>query len=256
MISVRFDGQRGLEHRRVEVAHRRAGHAARRRTAPRTARRWRCCARAARPRCRGSRSWLIWMSLVATRNCQPSTSSEPGEAGEQPAHRHHEHVVAADRDARGARRLRIEADGAHLEPRPRAVEQHPEHQQRRERDEDADVQALQLRIAEEHRQLRALGDVVRHRDRGVGVALQRPAEPEQEYAVQIAIQLSMIVEITSCAPATAFSRPAIAPHAAPASARGDHREQDVQQGRHAGERRADPDREVRCRRGTGPGRRC
>ena len=43
-----------------------------------------------------------------------------------------------------------------------------------------------------------------------------PPSPNRNTPVQIAIQLSMIVEITSCAPATAFSRPAIAPHAAPA----------------------------------------
>ncbi len=34
---------------------------------------------------------------------------------------------------------------------------------------------------------------------------------------QIAIQLSMIVEITSCAPTVAFRKPAIPAHAAPAS---------------------------------------
>ena len=43
-----------------------------------------------------------------------------------------------------------------------------------------------------------------------------PPSPNRNAPVQIATQLSMIVEITSCAPATAFSRPASAPHAAPA----------------------------------------
>ena len=43
-----------------------------------------------------------------------------------------------------------------------------------------------------------------------------PPRPNRNTPVQIAIQLSMIVEITSWAPETAFSRPAIAPHAAPA----------------------------------------
>ena len=56
---------------------------------------------------------------------------------------------------RGARRVRVEADRAHLVPGDGAVEQHPEDEQHRQRDEQADVQALQLRIAPEHRQLRA-----------------------------------------------------------------------------------------------------
>ena len=85
-------------------------------------------------------------------------------------------------------------------------EDHPEHERHRERDEEADMQALKLRIAPEHRQLGVLHDVVRHGHRRVGVALQRAAEAEQEQArVQIAIQLSMIVEITSLAPVVARS---------------------------------------------------
>ena len=36
-----------------------------------------------------------------------------------------------------------------------------------------------------------------------------PPWPKRYDAVQIAIQLSMIVEITSCAPTVAFSRPAM-----------------------------------------------
>ena len=124
----------------------------------------------------------IWTSLVATRNCQPSTSSEPASPANSAADRHHEHVVAADRDARRPRRLGVEADRADLEAGARAVEDHPEHEQHRERDEQADVQALQLGIAPEHRQLGPLDDVVGHRHRRVGVALQRAAEAEQEQA--------------------------------------------------------------------------
>ena len=97
--------------------------------------------------------------------------------GEGAAHRHHEDVVAADVDAAVARRLGIEADRAHLVAGRGAVEDDPEHEHRREGDEDPDVQALQLGIAPEDVQLGARDDVVGHRHRllrGIGV-LQRPA---------------------------------------------------------------------------------
>ena len=115
----------------------------------------------------------------------PELPAEHVERARQPreraADRHHDDVVAAHGDARGLRRVRVEADRAHLEAERRAVEQHPEDEQRRERDEQADVQALQLRVAPEHRQLRALDDVVgdRHVLLRRVVVLQRAAEVEQ-----------------------------------------------------------------------------
>ena len=117
--------------------------------------------------------WETWTSLVAIRNCQPSTSSEPASPANAPQIEHHEDVVARHRDARRARRLGVEADRADLVAGHRAVEHHPEDDQRRERDEEADVQALQLRVAPEHRQLRARDDVVGHGHVLVGVALER-----------------------------------------------------------------------------------
>ena len=90
-----------------------------------------------------------WMSFVAMRNCQPRTSIAPGQAGEQPAERHDPDVVAPDADAAVARRLRVEADGARLVAARRAVEQTPKRTARGERDEEADVQALQLGVAPE-----------------------------------------------------------------------------------------------------------
>ena len=54
----------------------------------------------------------------------------------------------------------------------------------------------------------------------------------------------MIVEITSWAPTAAFSSPAIPAQTAPARVASDDREHDVQQPRHAGERRADPHGDV------------
>ena len=44
-----------------------------------------------------------------------------------------------------------------------------------------------------------------------------PPSPKSHSPSQIAIQFSMIVEITSCAPTVAFRKPAIPAHAAPAS---------------------------------------
>src|SRR5215204_7754608 len=44
-----------------------------------------------------------------------------------------------------------------------------------------------------------------------------PPIPKSQLAVQNAIQLSMIVVITSCAPTVAFRSPAIPAHAAPAT---------------------------------------
>ena len=54
-----------------------------------------------------------------------------------------------------ARRLGVEADRAHLVAERRAVEHHPEDDQRGERDEDADVQALSSGSPQNDRQLRA-----------------------------------------------------------------------------------------------------
>ena len=104
--------------------------------------------------------------------------------------------------------------------------------------------ALQLRIAEEHRQLGALGDVVRHGDRRVGVALQRPAEPEQEHADPDRDPVEHDRRDHLVRARDGLQQAGDRPPRRPRQARGDHREQDVQQGRHAGERRADPDREV------------
>ena len=52
---------------------------------------------------------------------------------------------------------------------------------------------------------------------GVSGFCSGPPSPNSHTPTQIAIQLSMIVEITSLAPTVAFSRPAIPAHAAPAA---------------------------------------
>src|SRR5215218_10841422 len=52
---------------------------------------------------------------------------------------------------------------------------------------------------------------------GVSGFCSGPPSPNSQTPTQIAIQLSMIVEITSLAPTVAFSTPAIPAHAAPAA---------------------------------------
>ena len=55
-----------------------------------------------------------------------------------------------------------------------------------------------------------------------------PPAPKNHSPTQIAIQLSMIVVITSWAPTVAFRKPAIPAQAAPARVAAADREQDVQ----------------------------
>ena len=71
-----------------------------------------------------------------------------------------------------------------------------------------------------------------------------PLRLTSQTPTQIAIQLSMIVVITSLAPVVAFSRPAMPPHTRSRRARPDHADHDVRQRRHRVERRAEPDGHV------------
>ncbi len=69
-----------------------------------------------------------------------------------------------------------------------------------------------------------------------------PPRPNRYFPRKIAIQLSMIVVITSCAPTLAFRIPAIPPQIAPARIAARMREQDVQRARHSLEVRPDQQR--------------
>ena len=106
------------------------------------------------------------------------------EARERAGDRHRVDVVARDVDAAVARRLGVEADRAHLVAERRAVQREPEDDERAERDEEPDVERLELRVAPERRQQAARLDVVRDRDRDVDAVLQRAAAAEQEAPVQ------------------------------------------------------------------------
>ena len=90
-------------------------------------------------------------------------------------------VVRAHLDPAVRGRFRVVADRPHLVAERRPVEDRPEDDQRGDRDEEADVQALELGVAPEHGQLRALRDVARDRDveRLVLRALERPALLEE-----------------------------------------------------------------------------
>ncbi len=96
------------------------------------------------------------------------------------------------------------------------------------RDEDPDVQPLQRAGCPRTPADAVVGDRVGDRVAERVLALQRTALLEEYAASQIAIQLSMIVEITSWAPTAAFSQPAIPAHAAPISAASDDRDDDVE----------------------------
>ena len=101
------------------------------------------------------------------------------EAREAAGDRHREEVVARDADAAVARRLGIEADRPHLVAERRPVERDPVDDERGDRDEEAEVQPLEDRIAPE----RPAASLPRRRrprrDRRLVRVLQRPAEPEE-----------------------------------------------------------------------------
>ena len=123
-----------------------------------------------------------WICVVSRRNSQPTMSSAPARPAKQPGDRHREEVVAGDADAAVARRLGVVADRPHLVSERRAVERDRVDDERRQREEDADVESLEGRIAPEDWELRLLGDVGGRRD-GPGrlgrLRLQRPAEAEE-----------------------------------------------------------------------------
>ena len=100
----------------------------------------------------------------------------PRKAGERARDRHREEVVPGHADAAVARRLGVEADRPDAVAERRPVEDQPVDDERPDRDEEADVEALQQRVAPEHRQLRALDDVVRDRHELLRVTLQRAPE--------------------------------------------------------------------------------
>ena len=171
-------------------------------------------------------------------------SRRAGEPGERTRDRHRPDEVLLHVDAAVRRGLRVEADGAHLVPGGRPVEHEIEDDERGERDEEADVQSLELLVAPEDRELRRVGDVVRDRQRLVGGVLQagrrhRRATSRSRYATQ----LSMIVEITSWAPTVAFRKPAIPAQIAPARVAPPIARRTCGSAAHPGEVGADPVRD-------------
>ena len=157
---------------------------------------------------------------------------EPGERARD-RHRTDEVLLHVDAAVRGG--LGVEADRTHLVPGGRPVEDEIEDDERGERDEEPDVQALELLLAPEDRQLRGVGDVVRDGSVLSAEFCSGPPSPKSHEPTQIATQLSMIVEITSWAPTVAFRNPAIPAQIAPGERRRADREQDVRKRVHPGE---------------------
>ena len=105
-----------------------------------------------------------------------------GEAGERAGDRHREEVVPRDVDAAVAGRLGVEADRLDAVAERRPVEDQPVDDEGADRDEEADVEPLEIGVAPEDGKLRAVDDVVRDRHVRLGVVLERPAEAEEEHA--------------------------------------------------------------------------
>ena len=176
MISVRFPASSRLDHvldRRVAASRCPAG--ARRRGARRSGtpiaelRPSSATAIPMKPICE------TWMSSTPSRNCQPRMSIAPASPAKVPEIAIASDVAPLHVHAAVAGRLRVEARRPHLVAEGRPVEDQPEDDGRGERDEEADVQSLEHRVAPEDRQVGALGDVARDRNRLVGRVLKLPA---------------------------------------------------------------------------------
>ena len=139
------------------------------------------------------------------------------EAGEHARDRHREEVVARDADPAVARGVRVEADGAHLVPERRPVEDEPVDDERRDRDEEADVQPLQLGSPHQTGSRTLSTTSFEIGTDAFASFWSGPPSPNAYVPIQYAIQLSMIVVITSCAPTVALRKPAMPAHSAPAS---------------------------------------
>ena len=158
------------------------------------------------------------------------------EPRERAGDRHREEVVPRNVDPPVARRLGVEADRAHLVAERRPVEDDPVDDERCERDEEADVQPLQDRIAPaDAAASRSSTTSFETGTNGSRSFWSGPPSPNRNAPIQTAIQLSMIVVITSCAPTVAFRKPAIPAQSAPASAPATIASEDVQEAGQAGQ---------------------
>ena len=93
------------------------------------------------------------MELIAEqvhRPCEPCEAAGDG---------HRQEITAGHADSAVTRGLGVEADRAHLVAEGGPAEHDPEHDERGECEEEADVKTLQLRVTPEDRQLRARRDV-------------------------------------------------------------------------------------------------
>ena len=103
----------------------------------------------------------------------------PRQASEPARDRHREEIRASDVDAGVARGLGVVADGSNLVAERRSVEDDPVDDEHRDRDEEADVEALEDRVPPPDVEMRVRRDVVRLRQRPLPARLQRPLLAEQ-----------------------------------------------------------------------------
>src|SRR4029078_5798777 len=94
--------------------------------------------------------------------------------------RHRQEVVAPDADSAVAGTLGVEAHRADAVPERRPAEHGSVDDQSGDAEQDPRVEALQQRVAPEDRELRALDDVVRDRNRRLRLVLERATNAETE----------------------------------------------------------------------------
>ena len=170
-----------------------------------------------------------------------------GKAGEHAGDRHREHVVARDVDAPVAGRLRVEADRLDAEAERRPVEDDPVDDEGRERDEDPDREALEVRGSP---QKTAASRRRRCRSRSGSTAscdvLQRPAEAEEELPHPDRDPVEHDRRDHLVRPGGRLQEAGDPGPRGPGDHRDRDREHDVDERVQAGERRADPDGEERA----------
>ena len=106
-------------------------------------------------------------------------SSVPARPAKRARDRHRADVVLLHVDPAVRRGVRVEAHRAHLVPERRPVEQHPEDDDGRKRDEDADVQTLEALRAPEVRQPRAERHLLRLRRFAGSGTWRGPPTPDE-----------------------------------------------------------------------------
>ena len=200
----------------------------------------------------------VWMSRHAKLELPAEHVDRAGEAGEGARDRHRRDVRARDADARVARRLGIEADGAQLEAERRAIEE----QRSRRRGRRARRRSrcgAPAAAGSPRRRAGASSSATGVRDRGraaVRVALQRAALPDELAADPDGDPVQHDRRDHLVRAGERLQEPGDARVRGAGERRRDDREHDVQRPVQAAGTTSRPRSRRSSRRGTGPGRRC